>query len=55
MKILITGAFGQLGEILSEKLNKFNEVIKTGIKLPEGETGMNQVQVPPFGLILRQD
>ena len=41
MKILITGAFGQLGEILSEKLNKFNEVIKTGRKLPEGETGMN--------------
>ena len=41
MKILITGAFGQLGAILSEKLNKFNEVIKTGRKLPEGETGMN--------------
>ena len=41
MKILITGAFGQLGEILSEKLNKFNGVIKTGRKLPEGRTGMN--------------
>ena len=41
MKILITGAFGQLGEILSEKLNNFNEVIKTGRKLPNGENGMS--------------
>ena len=41
MKILITGAFGQLGEILSKKLNNFNEVIKTGRKLPSGENGMS--------------
>ena len=40
MKILITGAFGQLGEILTLTLSSYNEVIKTGRKVPNGRRGI---------------
>ncbi len=40
MKILITGAFGQLGEDLSNKLDKFCEIIKTGRNIPKGRKGI---------------
>ena len=40
MKILITGSFGQLGQVLCATLNNFNEVIKTGRNIPKGQKGI---------------
>ena len=40
MKILITGAFGQLGSALEESLSSKNEIYKTGKSIPKGEVGI---------------
>jgi len=40
MKILITGAFGQLGSALSRRLENDHTVFRTGRSIPAGQTGM---------------
>lgn len=40
MKILITGAFGQLGRAISTKLKENNTLFQTGRSLPDGQHGI---------------
>ena len=40
MKILITGAYGQLGNSLNKFLNPKDEVFRTGLNIPTGEKGL---------------
>ncbi|MBT3945651.1 MAG: SDR family oxidoreductase [Candidatus Marinimicrobia bacterium] len=40
MRILITGAFGQLGIALSQKLQEQHDICRTGRNIPSGETGI---------------
>lgn len=40
MKILITGAYGQLGNSLNKFLNPKDEVFRTGLNIPTGERGL---------------
>ena len=40
MKILITGAFGQLGYALSNRLQDGHEIIRTGRRIPAGKHGI---------------
>ena len=40
MRVLITGAFGQLGFALSKTLSETYDVIRTDILIPPGQTGI---------------
>ena len=40
MKILITGAYGQLGNSLSKFLSTRHEVFRTGLNIPKGGKGL---------------
>ena len=40
MRIMITGAYGQLGYAVSKRLANDHEVIRTGSNIPQGESGI---------------
>ena len=40
MRVLITGAFGQLGFALSQTLSEKYDVMRTDILIPPGQTGI---------------